>query len=293
MTAGAHPDPANATIRGLGIGAYKAGTTSLWQILRQQPWFDAPSMKELNYFSTRYDLGEDWYRAQFPPAAHGRVTAEISPSYLRSPDAPGRAHRFDPTQRVFAILRDPVERARSAFDMFHRNGRVDPSTTLLDLLQQQATGTRRPALIRAGDYAIQLAPWMDLFGHDAVHVLFLEELVRDPGPVCRALFDHLGVDASTITSTSVTPQTLPHANAAPEVRSPTAKRFLRRMALRTANRGQVWTSTRITKVAGLLDRDPEDFEGSRMSEEERAVIRGYYEEEMQRLGELLARPLPW
>jgi hypothetical protein len=278
-------------VRGLGIGAQKAGTTTLWQLLKQQPWFDAPSMKELNYFSTRYDLGEAWYRGQFPPTSPGRVTAEISPSYLRSPAAPGRAHRFDPTQRVFAILRDPVERAFSNFNMLRRNSKIDPSTTLLDLLRQPETDAAREGLLQSGEYATQLSAWMDLFGPDAVHVLFLEELVRDPEPVCRALFNHLGVDDAAIVP--VTRETLPHANAARDVRSPTAKRFLRRIALRAANRGHSRTSVRISQVARLLDKDPGDFTGPKMSEQERAVLRDHYGMEVQRLASLLPRQLPW
>ena len=109
------------------IGAQKGGTTSLYDFLMQHPQMLPASAKEVHYFSYRHARGELWYRRRFP--SRNRVlqtskklrlsvkTGEASPSYLLYPDAAQRAHRFMPRGKFIVLLRNPVDRAYSQYQM--------------------------------------------------------------------------------------------------------------------------------------------------------------------------------
>ncbi len=107
------------------IGAQKAGTTTLFDILSEHPRILPPRIKEIHHFSLdeEYDKGMRHYRSHFPVVplrSTGWKTLEASPSYLRLAEksAPRIAHHL-PGVPLLAILRDPVQRAYSAWNM-HR-----------------------------------------------------------------------------------------------------------------------------------------------------------------------------
>ncbi|NJR70893.1 MAG: sulfotransferase domain-containing protein, partial [Synechococcales cyanobacterium CRU_2_2] len=106
------------------IGAEKCGTSSLYHYLRRHPAMLPPIEKEIDFFDVEYDRGLDWYLAHFPPMPQqpGWVTGETSPNYLYSDLAPERVHRHFPQTKLIVILRNPVDRTVSRFNMMVRNG---------------------------------------------------------------------------------------------------------------------------------------------------------------------------
>lgn len=100
----------------LVIGAMKAGTTSLHRHLDLHPEIGMSERKELHLF-TRPDWRQhlDWYTGHFSSAAP--VQGESSPNYTKRrlfPGVPARIAAALPEVRLIYILRDPVERMRSA-----------------------------------------------------------------------------------------------------------------------------------------------------------------------------------
>ena len=96
----------------IGIGAMKAGTTSLATYLFRHPSVGPPRRKEIHYFdSPEFQLGEGWYRAHFPVRRPGMLTGEASPYYLTPPPCPRRVHALVPGARLVVMLRNPVDRA--------------------------------------------------------------------------------------------------------------------------------------------------------------------------------------
>lgn len=87
-----------------------------------------PSLrKETQYFSTRYDRGETWYRANFPHRfatserrAPSSITFEATPDYMLHPLAAERAAATVPDAKVIALLRNPIERAYSHYQHMAR-----------------------------------------------------------------------------------------------------------------------------------------------------------------------------
>src|SRR3954453_15505368 len=107
-------------------GAQRCGTTTMYKTLTSHPQvLPAVLHKGVHYFDTSYPRGLDWYRGHFPTeraaarvatTAGGRVIlGEASPYYIFQPLAGRRIADDLPGARMIILLRDPVERAYSAY----------------------------------------------------------------------------------------------------------------------------------------------------------------------------------
>src|SRR5687767_9096163 len=97
----------------IGLGGQKCASTWLHVVFRDHADAYVSTPKELDFFSSFYDRGFQWYEAHFAAAEGRRAIGEISPSYLPDHDAPARAHAYNANLRIIVALRDPVERAYS------------------------------------------------------------------------------------------------------------------------------------------------------------------------------------
>jgi len=203
----------------LVIGAQKAGTSSLHHYLSQNPAVLTARVKEVQYFTKYYARGERWYRAQFPLVTHARAVRRrlgISPAVgeataacLFDPRSPERVHAFDPAMKLIALIRDPIERAYSAFQMELRWGRetgtfeeaLDREETdlpgVLERLRANpdvgvSSGLGRSYVAR-GLYADQLERWLQLFDRDQLLILMSDDLDRDPAGTLSRVAGFLGV----------------------------------------------------------------------------------------------------
>jgi len=69
----------------LCIGAQKAGTTWLHNMLRQHPELFLPETKELSFFDLKSNFegrGTSWYRSNFAAADDNQLIGEVTPGYL-------------------------------------------------------------------------------------------------------------------------------------------------------------------------------------------------------------------
>jgi len=105
------------------IGAQKAGTTALFNLLAQHPQIAAPKVKEINYFQddVNYQKGVDWYHAHFSMPAElrvGQITFEATPGYLYRMPAPERIFLYNSSMKLIILVRNPVDRAYSSWNMY-------------------------------------------------------------------------------------------------------------------------------------------------------------------------------
>jgi hypothetical protein len=181
----------------------KGGTTSFHAYLGQSPGIEPPWEKEVRYFSDAYHQSRGWYRANFPLPSD-RLTGEASPSYMSHPEAARRAAALVPDARLIALLRDPVQRAVSAYHHQVRMGRE-----MLDLRDAlDAEPSRIPGAnwdVREnmgltygyrlrGRYADELRRWFDHYDRERVLVLPSERLFADPEGTTREACEWLGVE---------------------------------------------------------------------------------------------------
>jgi hypothetical protein len=106
-------------------GAQRCGTTTLYRLLVEHPAIVRPLFhKGIGYFDVGYDHPWSWYHGHFPVAAVaaartarvGRpMTFDSSGYYMFHPLAADRIAMRLPEVKVVTLVRDPVERAFSAY----------------------------------------------------------------------------------------------------------------------------------------------------------------------------------
>lgn len=189
----------------LVIGAQKCGTTWLHRHLAAHPDLWMPDGKELEFFSYLPHLdapGPDAYRAGFADAGD-RLAGEATASYFWThapspwclqpdgfnPDVPGAVRRtLGGDVRLIVCLRDPVDRALSAWAHYALHGEVAPSLPFRE-------AARYGGIVDMGFYGRHLGRWLAQFDRERLLILSLErDIVERPADTLTRIFHHLGVD---------------------------------------------------------------------------------------------------
>lgn len=223
------------------IGAQKCGTSWLHRLLDAHPQTCSASRKELHFFDQdkAYRHGRSAYRQNFalPHSARGRVGFEATPGYLYYPWVAERLHAFKPELQLIAIVRDPVERAYSAWKMYDHMttnhlaairkralrdydapfarwietiasgsevGFERVISTELDLIADGSTELE-PSLVRRGLYADQLERYYQVFDTKQIKVLEYREMTSDPVTSLAVVTEFLGLDQVDWTSIDQSP----------------------------------------------------------------------------------------
>jgi hypothetical protein len=193
----------------LVIGAQKAGTTSLYNYLTQHPQvIGNKSWKEIRYFDLpqNYSRGYGWYLGNFPSKVEkgDRLTFDASPSYLHFDNIPARIKADLGEIKMIAILREPVKRAYSAWQMYqsffdnpndHLRVTAD-DRSFAAAVEQELQGKAKEAkypydYVARGKYAEQLERYYKQFDKSQILVLNFAQFKQDlPGllnQVCEFL----------------------------------------------------------------------------------------------------------
>ncbi len=168
----------------LGIGAQRSGTTWLTDLLTQHPQvgLGTNGKKEQQLLHKLGDgrIEEADYLDLFPSDRVRR--GDWTPQYLRHASAPAAAVRWVPDAPIFVVLRDPVERFRSAMRLAATRGKSWPYPVPITV--QTWTGC----------YADQLDMWAAAVGRDRMHVLVFESVRTRPQETLDDLWRLLDVD---------------------------------------------------------------------------------------------------
>lgn len=202
----------------LVIGASKAGTTSLFTYLTKLPWVTGPPYKEVHFFSYRWHRGSWFYRSRFPLGLRARLAArgarttpillEASPSYLFYPYVAARVAELLPRVKLLVILRNPVERAYSAYQHARYWGWEPLSfEEALDREEERLAASGQPteqadceellysaayhSYVQRGLYAAQLERWFQAFPREQLKVLTTERLRCEPAVVMDEVCEFL------------------------------------------------------------------------------------------------------
>jgi Sulfotransferase domain len=196
------------------IGAQKAGTTTLWELLRQRPDVWVPAAKELPYFSHEevYAEGLERLLMRHDAPDDDRPVGTVTPHYMHgwqamttAKIAARMAHDL-PDLKLVALLRDPVQRACSQHAMAAARGRE--SRSLDEAIEAELAPTAlQAARTRPGDlntYVVQgeygriLSEFLAVFPSDQLYVELTSRLAADPDLVLRRVLAFLGVRGSDL-----------------------------------------------------------------------------------------------
>lgn len=172
------------------IGSQKSGTTALKYYLNQHPDIWCPS-DELHFFDQRLHRGMEWYLSHFTGRTE-KVVGEKTPAYLYKEYIPKMIKEMKPDIKLIALLREPVSRAYSEYNMIHLKGQIPYSFEKLVL---DKNGEVRPerVCIQRGMYANQLTNLYKYFSKNQVLILKAEDLRENRKETLEKVYDFLGV----------------------------------------------------------------------------------------------------
>jgi len=266
----------------LCIGAQKCGTTWLARAVRQHPEVSPGKKKELHFFNHRdaYERGLDWYESQFRSGPRTRATGEFTPNYWWTEGTETSFHYLGcadriadayPDLRLIVCLRDPVDRAVSAYFHHMKAGRYPPSVSLLD-----AT-SKYPDIREFGLYATQHAAWLQRYPAERFLFLVYEDDIA-PDPAKQATLDrvfaHIGVQPGFEPRDVTEARNVRSSDFEIRMRhaSPLRRGVLTRLPARTHD----WPLWRIE-----------------VSASDRQALAEEFRPEVQRLEQMLGRTMPW
>jgi hypothetical protein len=168
------------------VGAGRSGSTWFYEVLREHPEVFVPPNKGTFFFSVNHAKGPAWYRSFFPEVIQRGSVGEVCEDYLSHPEALRRISAHRPDVRLICCLRNPYERALSAWRFFGRNG-----WSKLSLVARAAD---RPDIFTQGYYGTQLSALFSLFPAKHVLIFFFEEIAQHPADVARRLYEFIDVD---------------------------------------------------------------------------------------------------
>ena len=197
------------------IGAVRCGTTSLYQNICEHPNVISAKQDEIGFFDSNFHLGLDWYKSFFPKNDELQkvkekegfgITGEDTPFYLWNELACDRILKTIPDCKLIVILRNPVNRAYSNYQLSVRNGKENLSfAEVINIEKNQLVRDGiyldnkinlekfkhpRSNLVK-GWYYEQLKIWIEKFPQDQILIISTEELENKPQETMNIVFNFL------------------------------------------------------------------------------------------------------
>lgn len=185
----------------IGVGAARSGSTTLYHALDRSPDVHMSPVKELSYFSHRYDK---WSWREYLLFFHGADTpcrGEISPHYLHCEHTPERIKQLCPEARIVIQLRDPVQRTISHYRHHLQHHKIEDVDLYFRQAIDDAKAGRRGRRfsdpvenLRQSFYYEAVDRYLSTFGPERVRILLLDDLHNRPQQVAEELSSWLGID---------------------------------------------------------------------------------------------------
>ncbi len=172
----------------LCIGAQKAGTTVLYDILKQHPDIYLAENKEAHYFSKKanHAKGKEWWINTFFHGYEGqKIMGALTPEYLYYEEIPPMIlQELGSEVKIIGIFRHPIDRAYSHYLMSVRNGLEDKPFEEAITLENERIGQSEQfrdgfSYLSRGHYAEQVARYNELFPSENLLWLSYEKDIRE------------------------------------------------------------------------------------------------------------------
>ena len=164
------------------IGAQKAGTTTLHNILSQHPEVYMPKEKELNFYIKEklFNKGIESYKAMFNPTNEIAI-GEASPGYMCHPLVPKRIFESNKDVKLICVLRNPVDRAYSQYwdNKRHLTETESFKNTFSKYSHYQQYESGKIGYFTRGFYADYLERYYKYFPKENILLLKSEDLRND------------------------------------------------------------------------------------------------------------------
>lgn len=179
------------------IGASKCGTSTLRNYLAQHPDI-LMITKEIQFFSCDdiYANGLSWYESLFESDGPKKLKGEVSNLYTMRevyPNAVARIAEYAPDIKLIYCAREPMSRIQSYWLEMRAHGGEDVHYDF-----NVAVKANKDWLVDSTNYWQQINAYRAVFSDERIHVIFFEDLVKDPTTVMRGCFSFLGVNPESL-----------------------------------------------------------------------------------------------
>ena len=197
-------------------GTQKSGTTTLQKFLSQHPSVHMATTKGTHFFDTEShfaDGGVDYsaYHSWFSPQPHHSLIGEATPIYSFWEPAARRIWEYNPGMKVIVVLRNPIDRAYSHWNMERSKTRERHSFEEALALEEERAHAALPlqdrdcSYVARGFYTEQLRRLARYFPSVQSLVLRMEDVLNPGTDAADRIWNFLGLQ-------SPGPLPLPHAN---------------------------------------------------------------------------------
>jgi len=198
------------------VGAQKAGTTGLFLTLKKHSQIEG-RIKEIHYFDN-----DEWYKrgklheyhACFPfphDAPKNGAILEATPIYLYHPEVAQRIYQYNPNLKLIVVLRDPAQRALSAWTMYHNHFKTGKDSIYYDsrsfsqAIEEEINQLdsldfyqNKKGYVSRGIYNEQLEKYFEYYPRENILILENKEIFKMEEQVSKKLQAFVGVDFEEI-----------------------------------------------------------------------------------------------
>jgi hypothetical protein len=309
------------------IGAQKAGTTTLFELLRRHPDLSLPAGKEAPFFSQDDEWQRGWDRyvtRRFSGVSTQKAWGTVTPQYMAGalwygsvagshaePSEciiPRRIFTLAPKAKLICILRDPVERAVSHYRMASLNGgdrrgidEAMQSALIPTTLRHDRETPSGASYVALGEYGRILTPYFEIFPSEQLLVCFTQELETDPRHLLRRILKFIGADDDWVPATlgaryreASDRRRIKRADPHAARRAVSARPLARASWHRLPEPWRVRTSVAYDRLAYQVElRNRVTTAPSPVSEAVEAALRAHFFPDRELLSGLLNRQVPW
>lgn len=185
------------------IGAQKAASTFLLACLRQHPEAWLPAEEQPAFRDPLYCVQSVSDLAALYTGRQERRLGLKCPDYLGRPEVPARLHRDLDEPQLIVVLRNPVQRALSAYYWRMRWGLIPiapPEEGLRCIIRGDYSDKDPSAdeILTWGLYHQHLSRYLTFFPRRKILILFDEDIKRQPEAVMRETSEFLGIEKDVL-----------------------------------------------------------------------------------------------
>lgn len=185
------------------VGSQKSASTFVQACLEEHPEIFMPSMEVSFFESPDYEEQSVEDLQKLFVGRTEKVLGFKRPSYIGKPEVPERIRNHCPTAKLIAVLRNPVDRAVSAYYHNINYGFIPPleieegMNLLLDGAYEKIY-RRAHEIIEFGFYYKYLKLYQHFFDNDLFMVLLHEDIISDKLSAIQKIYSFLNVHSSYI-----------------------------------------------------------------------------------------------
>ena len=182
------------------IGAQKSASTFVQGCLKEHPEIYIPNGEIAFFESPHYEENSIVSLERLFEGRNEKCLGIKRPNYIGTSEVPNRIKNHLPNAKLIAVLRNPIERAVSAYHHYINYGFIPPRDIergMLDLLNgsYSVKFKRSKEIIEFGFYYKHLKEYRHFLEREQLLVLLHEDIVKSPLSSVKRIYRFLDIDA--------------------------------------------------------------------------------------------------